>query len=116
VALEKLGHMLAVDRRKTDAIAAGEFKLRVVSELAENTNSIFGDSSSELETANGCPVLRGIHAQRRILINVKTTLEARTESRAFLLTSDLHGRRSLVLKPSMPTASLGIYKTNHVRF
>ena len=33
--------------------------LRVVSGLAENTNSIFGDGSSELETANGCPVLQG---------------------------------------------------------
>jgi hypothetical protein len=33
--------------------------LRIVSGLAENTNSIFGDSSSELETANGCLVLQG---------------------------------------------------------
>ena len=31
--------------------------LRIVSGLAENTDSIFGDGSSELETANGCPVL-----------------------------------------------------------
>jgi hypothetical protein len=31
---------------------------RIVSGLAENTNSIFGDGSSELETANGCPVLQ----------------------------------------------------------
>ena len=38
----------------------GNFRgsLRIVSGLAENTNSIFCDSSSELETANGCPVLR----------------------------------------------------------
>jgi len=33
--------------------------LRVVSRLAENTNSIICDSSSELEATNGCPVLRG---------------------------------------------------------
>jgi hypothetical protein len=33
--------------------------LGIVSGLAENTNSIFCDSSSELETANGCPVLHG---------------------------------------------------------
>jgi hypothetical protein len=32
--------------------------LRIVSGLAENTNSIFCDGSSELEAANGCPVLR----------------------------------------------------------
>jgi hypothetical protein len=31
--------------------------LRIVSGLAANTNSIFYDSSSGLETANGCPVL-----------------------------------------------------------
>ena len=38
----------------------GNFRgsLRIVSGLAENTNSIFCDGSSELETANGCPVLR----------------------------------------------------------
>ena len=28
--------------------------LRIVSGLAENTNSIFGEGSSEPETANGC--------------------------------------------------------------
>ena len=32
--------------------------LRIVSGLAENTNSTFCDGSSELEAANGCPVLR----------------------------------------------------------
>ena len=45
--------------------------LRIVSGLAENTNSIICDGSSEPETANGCPVLqgcrdhqpRGTHAQ-----------------------------------------------------
>ena len=37
----------------------GNFRgsLRIVSGLAENPNSIFCDSSSELEAANGCPVL-----------------------------------------------------------
>jgi hypothetical protein len=33
--------------------------LRIVSGLAENTNSIICDGSSEPETANGCPVLHG---------------------------------------------------------
>ena len=33
--------------------------LRIVSGLAENTNSILCDGSSEPETANGCPVLQG---------------------------------------------------------
>jgi hypothetical protein len=32
--------------------------LRIVSGLAENTNSIFCDGSSQPEAANGCPVLR----------------------------------------------------------
>ena len=31
--------------------------LRIVSGLAENTNSIFCDGSSQPEAANGCPVL-----------------------------------------------------------
>jgi len=53
----------------------GNFRgpLRIVSGLAENTNSIFCDSSSELEAANGCPVLRGVgttsreaHVRRRM--------------------------------------------------
>jgi hypothetical protein len=32
--------------------------LRIVSGLAENTNSIFCDGSAEPEAANGCPVLQ----------------------------------------------------------
>jgi hypothetical protein len=53
----------------------GNFRgpLRFVSGLAENTYSIFCDSSSELEAANGCPVLRGAgttsreaHVRRRM--------------------------------------------------
>jgi hypothetical protein len=32
--------------------------LRIVSGLAENTDSIFCDGSSELEAANGCPLLQ----------------------------------------------------------
>ena len=38
----------------------GDFRgpFRFVSGLAENSNSIFCDSSSELEAANGCPVLQ----------------------------------------------------------
>ena len=46
--------------------------------LAEDTNSIFSDGSSEPETANGCPVLhgrnqppRGIFALESILIGFK---------------------------------------------
>jgi hypothetical protein len=40
--------------------------LRIVSGLAENTNSIFCDGSSELEAANGCLVLpnAGTDAER----------------------------------------------------
>ena len=69
--------------------------LRVVSGLAENTNSIFCDSSSELEAANGCPVLlesrnhqlRSIRAQLSIPIRPTTRSPARLKkTRAFLLT------------------------------
>src|SRR5215472_12165811 len=38
---------------------------RIVSGLAENTNSIFGADSSESQTANGCPVLPGAGTTRR---------------------------------------------------
>jgi hypothetical protein len=38
--------------------------LRIVSELAENTNSIFCDGSPP-EAANGCPVLQECRNQRR---------------------------------------------------
>jgi len=47
----------AVDRLGEESNFRGP--LRIVSGLAENTNSIFCDSSSGLEAANGCPVLRG---------------------------------------------------------
>jgi hypothetical protein len=61
----------AVDRLGEE----GDFRgpLRIVSGLAENTNAIICDSSSELEAANGCPVLREAgttsreaHMRRRI--------------------------------------------------
>jgi hypothetical protein len=45
----------AVSRLGEEGNFRGPF--RIVSGLAENTNSIFCDSSSELEAANGCPVL-----------------------------------------------------------
>jgi hypothetical protein len=75
----------------------GDFRgsLRFVSGLAENTHSIFCDSSSELETANGCPVLRGAgttsrEAQvRRRMIRERRNArspERAKESRAFYLT------------------------------
>jgi hypothetical protein len=47
----------AVDRLSDEGNFRGSF--RIVSGLAENTNSIICDSFSELEAANGCPVLRG---------------------------------------------------------
>ena len=47
----------AVDRLGDGGNSRGS--LRIVSGLAENTNSIFCDGSSEPEAANGCPVLRG---------------------------------------------------------
>src|SRR3569833_2873067 len=78
--------------------------LRIVSGLAVNTNSIFGADPHGSQTANGCPVLR--HAgttsreahvrSSRILFRQTVRSPERTqESRAFQLTKDLHGGRSL---------------------
>jgi hypothetical protein len=47
----------AVNRLGEEGNFRGPF--RVVSGLAENTNSIFCNGSPEPEAANGCPVLRG---------------------------------------------------------
>jgi hypothetical protein len=54
--------MLPTERRRSNSRGS----LRIVSGLAENTNSIFCDSSPELEAANGCPVLprAGTNAER----------------------------------------------------
>jgi hypothetical protein len=69
--------------------------LRIVSGLAENTNSIFCDGSPEPEAANECPVLhgkqdqspRGKRAQQSILIRSATRSPEREENtRAFSLT------------------------------
>ena len=68
---------------------------RFVSGLAENTNSIFCDGSTEPEAANGCPVLlragttsrEAKSAQRKLLIRLATrSPERERQSRAFLLT------------------------------
>jgi hypothetical protein len=46
------------DRGLGEGLNSGS-SIRIVSGLAENTNSIICDGSSEPETANGCPVLHG---------------------------------------------------------
>src|ERR1035438_10481430 len=62
---EKLNSAVRLIQRTTSEAPQrpdeGNFRchLRIVSGLAENTNSIFCDSSLELEAANGCPVLQG---------------------------------------------------------
>jgi hypothetical protein len=74
--------------------------LRIVSGLAENTNSIFGADSSESQTANGCPVLlenrnhqpRGKRAQPSILIRPTARSPARAKENSCFL-KDLHGWR-----------------------
>jgi hypothetical protein len=83
----------AVDRLGDEGNFRGS--LRFVSGLAENTNSIFCDGSSELEAANGCSVLqnagttsREAHVRRRddrIRRNARAA-ERDKESRAFPLT------------------------------
>jgi len=45
--------------RLSEGVHGSGGSLRIVSGLAENTNSIICDGSSEPETANGCPVLHG---------------------------------------------------------
>jgi hypothetical protein len=76
--------------------------LRIVSGLAENTNSIICDGSSEPETANGCPVLHGQEppAERysRARKHPDQDPSARSHERApeiscFSLDFDLHGSR-----------------------
>jgi hypothetical protein len=75
--------------------------LRIVSGLAENTNSIICDGSSGLRqqmdvwSCRGCRdhQPRGTHAQRRILIHAMRALRARQRPRVFPLDFDLHGGR-----------------------
>ena len=52
---------IAAAKKKNDRMGAGKIAdglLGIVSGLAANTDSIFGDGSLEPETTNGCPVLR----------------------------------------------------------
>src|ERR1700740_2157331 len=75
--------------------------LRIVSGLAENTNSIICDGSSEPETANGCPVLHGQEppAERHSCAmshpdQIECALSsARPATSCFSLDFDLHGSR-----------------------
>ena len=71
-ATRKLGKSPAIPSVKRQITSIGA-SLRIVSGLAENTSSIFYGSSSELEAANGCPVLPGAgitsreaHVRRRM--------------------------------------------------
>ena len=78
----------AVDRLGEEGNFRGP--LRVVSGLAENTHSIFCDSSSELEAANGCPVLRGAGTTSR-------EAQVRKASRSSEMRALLSAPRNLVL-------------------
>ena len=71
----------AVDRLGEESNFRGP--LRIVSGLAENTNSIFCDSSSGLEEANGCPVLRGAGTTSREA-HVRRRMTGSGEMRALL--------------------------------
>ena len=92
----------AVDRLSDGGNSRGS--LRIVSGLAENTNSIFCDGSSEprdskwmsgsAESRNHQP--RGKRAQRESLIRSNCALSrARPGDLCFSLDKDLHGCRSL---------------------
>jgi hypothetical protein len=76
--------------------------LRIVSGLAENTNSIFGADSSESQTANGCPVLlesrnhqpRGKSCAAVDPEQTNNALSsARKENSCLSVDKDLHGGR-----------------------
>jgi hypothetical protein len=75
--------------------------LRIVSGLAENTNSIFGADSPESQTANGCPVLLRAGTISReatcAAIDPDQTNDAlsraRKENSRFSVDKDLHGGR-----------------------
>src|SRR5437763_13108448 len=75
--------------------------LRIVSGLAENTNSIFCEGSSEPETANGCLVLpsAGTDAERHtVRVNILEVLKLHALASVpghpcLRLTDDLHGGR-----------------------
>src|SRR6266851_6049650 len=89
--------MLPTERRRSPSRGS----LRIVSGLAENTNSIFCDDSSESETANGCLVLpsAGTDAERHTVRVEHPGALTCTLSRAcpghpcLRLTDDLHGCR-----------------------
>jgi len=76
--------------------------LRIVSGLAENTNSIFCDCSSELEAANGCPVLlkagtisreANVRSHRSPQDQRARSPERVKDNSCFSVDKDLHGWR-----------------------
>ena len=92
---------LPTERRRSNSGGS----LRVVSGLAENTNSIFCDGPSGPETVNGCPVLRrqeplprGTRCELRVLnmLVLARSSVARVRRTVFSLDNDLHGCRQTV--------------------
>src|ERR1700741_1505158 len=79
-------------RRLSEGSSSSRGSLRIVSGLAENTNSIFCDGPSRPETANGCLVLpsAGTAAERHTL---------RTEHPE---SDDLHALASVPGTPGLP--------------
>ena len=95
---------LPTERRRSNSRGS----LRIVSGLAENTNSIFCDGPPGPETANGCPVLRrqeplprGTRCELRVLkmfVFARSSV-ARVRRTVFSLDNDLHGCRQTVSSP-----------------
>ena len=88
--------------RLGDGRAISRRLLRIVSGLAENTNSIIGDGPSGPETANGCPVLRErrnlcreahVRAAGSGICVLRAPPKRASGELRFLLTKDLHGSR-----------------------
>src|SRR5579863_7849957 len=69
---------LPTGRRSTDSGGS----LRIVSGLAENTNSIICDGSREPETANGCPVLHRMRGPSAVRHSCATLNPDQTNARS----------------------------------
>ena len=80
-------------RRLSDGVQTPEALFELFRDWQKNTYSIFGDGSSEPETANECPVLqecrnhqpRGTSAQQKIPINPVRALLSAPSDLAFSL-------------------------------
>src|SRR5439155_22366090 len=106
---------LPTERRRSNSRGS----LRIVSGLAENTDSIFCDGPQGSETVNGCPVLRRQEHRREAHVraagsdrfNSARSSEARVRRILFSLTKDLHGGRRSRSNPKWSQERIGTGKS-----